>query len=291
MEKKLFSTDCEYGVLGSELSSMKVGGEIYRVCRPKTLSAFAEAIAQLCKNKEKYIVLGNGSNVIFSDGGYDGTVVLTTELRGISSTKTGYVAEAGVMLSALSYQAAREGFCGLEFAYGIPGTVGGGVYMNAGAYGGEMKDVVCRVICCDTEGALTELTGEEAQFSYRHSVFTEKRLYILAAEVELTYGKKEEIFAKMEENMSKRKEKQPLEYPSCGSTFKRPEGHFAGALIEKSGLRGYTLGGAMVSEKHCGFIINSGTATATDVIKLINLVKETVLEKTGVLLETEVEIY
>lgn len=281
----------EYGVKGSELSSMKVGGEIYRVCRPKSVEELCAVIAKLNEENEEYIVLGNGSNVIFTDKGYRGTVVLTENLKSVIPAENGYVAEAGVMLSSLSYKAAKDGLCGLEFAYGIPGTVGGGVYMNAGAYGGEMKDVLTKIICCDKAGHITELTSAEAKLSYRHSLFMEKELYILAAEFALQKGNTSEITEKMEENMGKRCYKQPLEYPSCGSTFKRPEGHFAGALIEQSGLRGYSVGGAQVSEKHCGFVINRGEATASDVIELIEHIKATVLEKTGVALQTEVEIY
>ena len=281
----------EYGVKGSELSSMKVGGEVYRVCRPKSIEELCAVIAELNEKNEEYIVLGNGSNVIFTDKGYRGTVVLTENLKSVTSTDNGYVAEAGVMLSSLSYKAAKDGFSGLEFAYGIPGTVGGGVYMNAGAYGGEMKDVLTKIICCDKAGRITELDSAQAKLSYRHSLFMEKELYILAAEFALQKGNPREITEKMEENMGKRCSKQPLEYASCGSTFKRPEGYFAGALIEQSGLRGYSVGGAQVSETHCGFVINRGEATASDVIELIEYIKSTVLEKTGVELQTEVEIY
>ncbi len=291
MENKHYSIPFEYDVNGAELSSMEVGGKVRRLCRPSTAEELCAVISQLSAEGEKYTVLGNGSNVIFSDKGYEGTVVLTTGLKGITPTENGYIAEAGVMLSALSHRAAKDGYCGLEFAYGIPGTVGGGVYMNAGAYGGEMKDVLKSIICADKKGNIKKYSPKQARLSYRHSAFMGNGLYILAAEFVLQKGSSDVAFALMEENMQKRKTKQPLEYPSCGSTFKRPAGYFAGALIEQSGLRGFCIGGAQVSEKHCGFVINKGGATASDIIALIKHIQKTVLEKTGVRLETEVEIY
>ena len=291
LETKHFDIPFEYDVNGAELSSMEVGGTVRRVCRPATAEELCAVIAELSAADEKFAVLGKGSNVIFSDRGYDGTVVLTTGLKGIFPTDTGYVAEAGVMLSALSLRAAKDGFGGLEFAYGIPGTVGGGVYMNAGAYGGEMKDVLSKILCVDKQGNKKEYSPKQARLSYRHSAFMKNGLYIVAAEFVLPRAESKSVLALMEENMHKRKTKQPLEYPSCGSTFKRPAGHFAGALIEQSGLRGFSVGGAQVSEKHCGFVINRGGATASQIIELIKHVQKTVFEKTGVKLETEVEIY
>ncbi len=290
MDYKLSGITFEYGVKGAEISSMKVGGEIYRLCIPETVLQLRSVVEVLSEKGEEYIVLGNGSNVMFTDKGYSGTVILTTKLKNIVPTETGYIVDAGVMLTALSQRAAKDGFGGLEFAYGIPGTVGGAIYMNAGAYGGEIKDVVSRIFCIQKDRRI-ELSAAEAEFAYRHSVFCNKELYITGAEFVLPRKDSAEVFAKMEENLGKRKAKQPLEYPSCGSTFKRPAGHFAGALIEQSGLRGYSIGGAQVSEKHCGFIINRGGATARDVTELIDYVRNTVYKKTGVTLETEVEIY
>lgn len=291
LENQYENTLFEYNVSGAKLSSMKVGGVVRCVCAPSSKEEFCSVIQKLNRQGEKFIVLGKGSNVIFSDSGYDGTVVLTTGLNGIFPTENGFLAEAGVTLSAISKAAAVSGLGGLEFAYGIPGTVGGGVYMNAGAYGGEMKDVVTRIYCADKEGNRIIRTAKQAKLSYRHSAFMKNGLYILAAEFVLKPADKDKVLAIMEENMLKRKTKQPLEYPSCGSTFKRPAGHYAGALIEQSGLRGYSIGGAQVSEKHCGFVINRANATADDVIRLIKHIKKTVLKETGVKLETEVEIY
>lgn len=277
----------EYDVDGASLSTMKAGGRVKRLCRPADTDSFVEAITQM---DGPYMVLGNGSNVVFSSDGYDGTVVLTTALTDFQSTERGFICGAGLSLSAAALRAAERGLKGLEFAYGIPGTVGGAVYMNAGAYGGEMKDVLARVTCADGQGNIYVLEKDELGLSYRHSMFMEKPLYILSAELELEPGDVDEIKGKMAENMGRRRDKQPLEYPSCGSAFKRPEGHYAGALIEQCGLKGFTIGGAQVSEKHGGFVINRGGATGDDVAALLNHVRQTVLQATGVLLEPEVKI-
>ncbi|MBQ3081327.1 MAG: UDP-N-acetylmuramate dehydrogenase [Clostridia bacterium] len=277
----------EYDVDGASLSTMKAGGRVKRLCRPADIDSFVRVISQM---EGPYTVLGNGSNVVFSSAGYDGTVVLTTALTGFKNTEKGFICGAGVSLSVAALRAAERGLRGMEFAYGIPGTVGGAVYMNAGAYGGEMKDVLVRVTCADREGNIYTLQKDELGLSYRHSVFMEKPLYILSAELEMETGDIELIKAKMTENMSRRRDKQPLEYPSCGSAFKRPEGHFAGALIEQCGLKGFAIGGAQVSEKHAGFVINRGGATGDDVADLLKHVQQTVLRGTGVLLEPEVKI-
>lgn len=284
MEKLLF----EYGVDGAVLSTMRTGGKVARVCRP---ASEAELIAALKQTEGPFTVLGNGSNVIFSSAGYSGTVLLTEGLNTLVETESGFICGAGLSLSAVAAHAASRGLSGLEFAYGIPGTVGGGVYMNAGAYGGEMKDVVKSIRCADRSGEVISLSAEDAALAYRESVFMRSELYILSAKLVLKSGVAAEINAKMAENMAKRRLKQPLEFPSCGSVFKRPAGHFAGALIEQCGLKGLSVGGAQVSEKHAGFIINRGGATGDDVIALIRRVQSTVFEKTGVRLETEVKIY
>ena len=283
----MYNVKFEYGVDGASLSTMKVGGKVGRLCRPTDISSF---VATLSAMEGDYIVLGNGSNVLFSSAGYDGTVILTTALTDFTATEKGFVCGAGLSLSAMALRAAERGLCGLEFAYGIPGTVGGAVYMNAGAYGGEMKDVLKSVTYTDGKGNIITLDKEDLKLSYRHSVFMEKPLYILSAEFAMEKGDGDEIRAKMADNMARRKEKQPLEYPSCGSTFKRPTGYYAGALIEQCGLKGAAVGGAQVSEKHAGFIINKGGATGDDVIALIRHVQEAVLKDTGVFLETEVKI-
>ncbi len=277
----------EYNVDGASLSSMKVGGRVKRLCRPANVDAFAEALRQI---EAPFVVLGNGSNVFFTSAGYEGTVVLTTAINHIKETEKGFVCGAGASLTALAARAGDRGLTGLEFAYGIPGSVGGAVFMNAGAYGGEIKDVLASVLCADKEGKLYNISAEEAKLSYRHSAFMENGLYILEATFELCEGNRDEIKAKMLDNMCRRKAKQPLEYPSCGSTFKRPEGHFAGALIEGCGLKGFSVGGAKVSEKHAGFVINGGGATGDDVLLLIREVQRIVKEQTGVDLETEVRI-
>lgn len=284
MEKLVF----EYNIEGAALSSMKAGGTIARVCKPVDEEQFVHALTQI---EKPFAVLGNGSNVVFGSDGFDGTVLLTTGLNTLIDTENGFICGAGLSLSSAAYHAAERGFAGMEFAYGIPGTVGGGVYMNAGAYGGEIKDVLVAVRCATKSGDLVTVSASDAKLAYRKSAFMENGLYILSAEFAFVSGDKDEIKAKMAENMAKRRDKQPLEYPSCGSTFKRPEGHYAGALIEQCGLKGFSVGGAQVSEKHAGFVINKGGATGDDVIELIRRVRETVFQKTGVLLEPEVKIY
>lgn len=277
----------EYDVDGASLSTMKVGGRVKRLCRPANVDSFVKTLSAM---EGDYVVLGNGSNVFFSSSGYEGTVILTTALTDFTPTEKGFICGAGTSLSAIALRAAERGLAGLEFAYGIPGTVGGAVYMNAGAYGGEIKDVLKSVTCTDSKGNITVLDCKDLELSYRHSILMEKPLYILRAEFAMEKGDPDEIRAKMADNMARRKEKQPLEYPSCGSTFKRPTGYYAGALIEQCGLKGATVGGAQVSEKHAGFVINKGGATGDDVVALIDHVRQTVLKNTGVFLETEVKI-
>lgn len=291
MENVLDKFSFEYKINGATLSTMKAGGDVYRVAKPATVEELVALIAALDKSGEKYLLLGNGSNVVFTSAGYGGTVVLTTGLCAVRDTECGLVAQAGANLTALAMRAADRGLSGLEFAYGIPGTVGGGVYMNAGAYGGEMKDVLVSLLCADKKGRVFTLSAEEAELSYRHSLFKNKEYFLLEATFALTQGDKGAIKAKMAENMGKRRDKQPLDYPSCGSAFKRPAGHFAGALIEGCGLKGFSVGGAAVSEKHAGFVINRGGASGDDVASLLEAVKTRVYDETGVMLESEIEIY
>lgn len=276
---------------GARLSTMKAGGTVRRVLRPRDEAELCAVLKELSLADERFLLLGNGSNVVFRSAGFDGTVVLTTELQSVAVEGDTVVAAAGASLTGVALSACAAGLSGLEFAYGIPGTVGGGVFMNAGAYGGEMKDVLVSVRCCDAFGNIKELSVRDMGLSYRHSVFMENGLYILSATMKLKHGAASEIRAKMDENMAKRRDKQPLEWPSCGSAFKRPEGYFAAALIEQCGLKGVSVGGMQVSEKHSGFIINKGGATGDDVAALLELVKNTVHEKTGVVLETEVRLY
>jgi len=284
--------DCviEYNVDGVRLSSMKTGGAVKRVCRPENAAAFASALKTLADSGEKFMVLGFGSNVLFTSGGYDGTVLTAEKLCDITDFEDGFTCGAGVSLSSAASHAAKRGLAGLEFAYGIPGSVGGGLYMNAGAYGGQMSDAVLSALVCNGAGDTFTINRDEMKPGYRHSVFMEKPYYILSVSFKLPRGDGETIRKKMTEHMESRRKSQPLEYPSCGSTFKRPKGHYAGALIEGAGLKGAAIGGAQVSEKHAGFIINRGGATGDDVAALIRHVQATVKEKTGVSLETEVFI-
>lgn len=282
----------EYWVDGALLSTMRAGGRAARLYRPADADDFISAVRELGASGEKPLVLGKGSNVMISHRGFDGTVLLTEALIASGTDgDSGFWCEAGLGLSSAALIAAGRGLRGLEFAYGIPGSVGGGVYMNAGAYGGEMKDAVRAVLCADSRGELFLLEGKELEFGYRDSVFKRRGLYALKVFFALEAGEAGAIRAKMADNMARRREKQPLEYPSCGSVFKRPEGGYAGALIERCGLKGLSVGGAQVSEKHAGFIINRGGASARDVEELIETVRREVRANTGVLLETEVEIY
>lgn len=233
-------------------------------------------------------VLGNGSNLLVSDKGIDGAVLSLSGLNKISLSGNKITAQAGVSLTALCVFAANNGLSGLEFAYGIPGTVGGGLYMNAGAYDGEMSDVVTKAEFLTPDGKLGKFGKSQLKLGYRTSCFKKNNNIITSVEFKLKKGNKTEIWDKMNCLMKKRKEKQPLEYPSAGSTFKRPEGHFAGVLIEESGLKGACVGGAEVSEKHAGFVINKQNATTDDILTLIKQIKDTVKRNSGVTLETEV---
>ena len=252
----------------------------------------------------KYYLLGNGSNILFEDAGYHGVVIDTTALKmgigilenvchpGAASGEVydAVAAGAGLKLSALCAAALKNGLTGLEFAYGIPGTVGGAVYMNAGAYGGEMKDVLDKVTYLTQNGQIVTEEAAKLDLAYRHSIFEENGGCILSAQFHLKRGDPEAIRARMNELMAKRVEKQPLDKPSAGSTFKRPAGAFAAALIDQCGLRGYRHGGAAVSEKHCGFVVNLGGATCADVLALCEEVRTIVKEKTGYDLEKEIRV-
>lgn len=270
--------------------SMKVGGSAKFLVFPKNEAELKEALDLFRQKNEKTIVVGNCSNLIFTDKGFDGAVISTTSMRGISIENGVITAYCGETLSTLARFACDNFLGGLEFCYGIPGTVGGGVYMNAGAYGGELSSRFIDGRFIDKDLNLITLSLDEMEFGYRTSRLNREALVLVSARFSGLAGEKAEIRAKMDELMATRKEKQPLEFPSCGSAFKRPVGHFAGALIEECGLKGYTIGGAQVSEKHAGFIINRNNATATDVITLMESVKNIVLEKTGVLLEPEIRV-
>lgn len=271
--------------------TMKVGGPAaYYIC-PSSKTALCESVKCLWEENIPYYVLGNGSNVIVRDEGYDGVIIGIGEaLSGISIDGTLLSAGAGALLKDVSRAAADASLSGLEFACGIPGSVGGGTSMNAGAYDGEMKNVVKEVLLINPQGKYEIASKEDMDFSYRHSICSSGNYIVAEATFELMPGNREQIWNRMDELTRKREEKQPLEYPSCGSTFKRPEGYFAGKLIMDSGLRGFRIGGAQVSEKHCGFVINTGNATAADVLTLIDEIKRIVYEKQGVQLECEVKI-
>lgn len=236
-----------------------------------------------------YVVLGNGSNVLVSDEGYRGVVLqIGNRMNRILVEGNCVIARAGALMSQVARVAMEHGLTGFEFASGIPGTVGGGVVMNAGAYGGEMSQVVSKVTVVNAEGEMLELDNATMEFGYRYSTIKNQPFTVTEVSFELKQGEKDAIKATMDELATKRREKQPLEYPSAGSTFKRPEGHFAGQLIMEAGLRGFQIGGARVSDKHCGFVINAGGATAADVKCLIGEIQARVKEKFHVDLEPEV---
>ena len=284
----------EENVDGKRLCSFHVGGNVRVLVKPKNADELEGLYAYLLENNIKNVMLGRGSNIVISDFGYDGVVVSLSELSRVDFDITDdrcIVAGAGASMLKLANFAQTNGLTGLEFAHGIPGSVGGGVYMNAGAYGGEICQVLKSCLIFDkSQGMMFLVNAAECDFSYRHSVFIDnKDLIVLFATFELKEGNPDEIKATMDEYKAKRVASQPLEYPSAGSTFKRPEGYFAGKLIEDAGLKGYTVGGAQVSEKHAGFVINRGDATAEDIKELVCHIQKTVKEKFDVALECEIE--
>ena len=291
---KISNIDFEENIDGKKLCSFKVGGNVRVVVRPKTADQLTALYDYLCENEIKNILLGRGSNVVVSDNGFDGVVVSLSALSSVDidiNDDNCVIAGAGASMASLALFACESGLEGLEFAHGIPGSVGGGVYMNAGAYGGEICLALKSCLIFDkNQGMLFFVNKDECEFSYRHSIFMEnKDLIVLFATFELKDGNPDEIKAKMDEYKAKRVASQPLEYPSAGSTFKRPTGYFAGKLIEDCGLKGYTIGGAQVSEKHAGFVINRGGATAEDIKNLVSYIQKTVKEKFDVSLECEIE--
>lgn len=274
----------------SKHTTFRIGGPADIFLTPKV----SQVLDVLKLAKEEHVpvtVIGNGSNLLVADEGIRGLVIsFGKEAEEIQIEGTRMTVAAGTILAKVAAEAARNSLTGLEFAAGIPGSIGGAIVMNAGAYGGEMKDVVIGAKVLTPEGEIKELTKEELEFAYRHSCIPEKEYIVLEATLELMPGKEEKIREIMNDFKNRRIEKQPLEYPSAGSTFKRPEGHFAGKLIQDAGLRGYRVGGAQVSEKHCGFVINTGDATANDVRQLMEDVKRIVFDKYQVKLEPEVKM-
>lgn len=267
-------------------TTFKVGGPADILVTPTS----KEELIECLKLDVPKFVMGNGSNLIVKDKGIRGLVIKTTKVNNIVLDGNIIEAEVGAYLGKISIFARENSLTGFEFASGIPGTVGGGVSMNAGAYGGEMKDVVIETTYCDLEGNIYMLNNAEHEFGKRKSFFTGKDFVVLSTKIKLNEGNKEEIAAKMEELKISRNTKQPVTMPSAGSIFKRPEGHFAGKLIEDSGLKGYTIGGAQVSTLHAGFIVNVGNATAKDILDLIKYIQEVVMKNYGVELETEVKV-
>lgn len=275
----------------SNHTSFKVGGRCDMLIYPNSTDSLIKLHAKCKDISLNSIILGNGSNMLFNDRGFRGVaLVLSHEIGNISVDGNVITVEAGASLAKLCLAALDNDLTGLEFAYGIPGTVGGAVYMNAGAYGGEVKDVIDEVTAVDASGKAKTFTKDELDMGYRKSVFTDSEYVILSAKFVLAAGNRADIKAKMDDLMSRRKDKQPLEYPSAGSTFKRPEGTYAGLVIEQSGLKGYSVGGAQVSEKHANFVINKDNAKAADIIQLIDDVKKIVKDKTGYDLECEVKL-
>ena len=295
--KQIYETLC--GICGaahvlvrepmSRHTTFRTGGPADLLVQPE-----AEQIApilEVCRNEEiPWTIIGNGSNLLVGDGGIRGVVLeIGKQMSDVVIEGTVITAGAGAMLSSIASRAAAAELTGMEFASGIPGSLGGAVVMNAGAYGGEMKDILQKVTVLTPDGTVQTLSVEELELSYRHSIIPEKGYLVISAVLKLQLGNADEIQSIMDDLKEKRVSKQPLEYPSAGSTFKRPEGYFAGKLIQDAGLRGFRVGGAQVSEKHCGFIINRDQATSTDICQLMQQVSEIVYEKFGVRLEPEVK--
>lgn len=273
-----------------EHTTFRVGGPADWLVTPEEEEQVRRTVNLLRNNGIPYYVMGNGSNLLVGDKGYRGVVIqIYKKMNQIRVEGETIYAQAGALLSRIAAAALANELTGLEFAAGIPGTLGGAVMMNAGAYGGEMKHVLRSALALTTEGTLRELPVEQMRLGYRSSIFAESGDIVLSAELGLRKGNPEEIRTYMNELREQRVTKQPLEYPSAGSTFKRPEGHFAGKLIQDAGLRGFQVGGAQVSEKHCGFVVNRGGATAADILSLIEQVTERVEAASGVRLEPEVK--
>jgi len=273
-------------------TTFKIGGNCIALIEPREVSDIVETIKICRENSIKFFVIGNGSNLLVPDEGYNGVIIkLKSEFSKIEVEGYYLIVNSGAKLSEVYTVAYENSLTGFEFASGIPGTIGGAIYMNAGAYGGEMKDIVESVEVLDLDNfELRELKNEELEFSYRKSIIQRKNYIVTTIKLKLQKGNKEEINAVYEDLRERRNSKQPLNFGSAGSTFKRPEGHFASKLIEDAGLKGYHINDAWVSEKHSGFIVNKGNASFKEVMELIEYVQKVVFEKFGVKLETEVRI-
>ena len=272
-----------------ELCTFKIGGNAKIVCYPDSTLQVSDLV-KYCKNSNlAYISLGRGSNVLFPDDGINTLIIKTDKIDFLSLDNEKLTAGAGVMLAKVSKFSVDSGFKGMEFAYGIPGSVGGALYMNAGAYGGEMSQIVFETEYVDENGNINKLSADKHQFGYRKTYFTNRNCIVTSVTFVLEKGELAQSEQLICEFQTARKTKQPLEYPSAGSVFKRPEGNFAGKLIQDCQLKGFSIGGAQVSEKHCGFIINIGDATSSDVKELIKFIQDTVFEKYGIMLECELK--
>ncbi len=271
-------------------SSFRIGGPADIMCLPKTAEELAALYRALLDMEARLFVMGNGSNLLFADEGFHGVVIKTSGLNEVVLAGENLVrAQCGALLSQTAVFARKNALSGMEFAHGIPGSVGGAVMMNAGAYGGEIKDVAAETVYLDAAGELCRVSGEAHEFAYRHSRFKEGEI-IISCDFLLQQGNEAEIQNKMSELAAKRKASQPLELPSAGSTFKRPVGGYAAALIDQAGLKGLSVGGAQVSEKHAGFVVNTDGASCADVLALMDKVKEAVFKASGIELEPEVRI-
>lgn len=287
--KKINSVKVEKNVKLADYCSFKVGGPADLFITPKNIDSLKKIMPHIYKSDIPYFILGKGSNLIISDKGYRGIIIYTGQLDNYQIQDKIITAETGIELSELAEVAYQNSLSGFEFADGIPGSLGGALYMNAGAYGGEMKDVITRARLINQNGDIIILNKKELELSYRNSLLQKQKQKLIAVDlsIELKPDQKVNIKAKMEELHQKRWSKQPMELPSAGSIFKRPADHYTGPLIEEAGLKGYQLGGAQVSSKHAGFIVNKGDATAEDILNLINKIKDEVYKISGVQLEVE----
>ena len=285
---------CEYAENEpmSRHTTFKIGGNAGLVVYPESEKQISEIVKACKASGIRLLAVGNGSNLLVDDNGIDACVMILdehfSEIRLVDEETV--FAAAGAMLIKLCRFAYKNGLSGLEFAYGIPGSCGGAAFMNAGAYGGEMKDVLYKCSHIDSDGNTGYLENDDLKLSYRHSAYYDNECVITGLYLKLKKADKSEIKEKMDDLISRRREKQPLEYPSAGSTFKRPEGYYAGALIQECGLKGRSVGGARISEKHAGFVINTGGATCSDVLELCRICSDTVYEKKGVRLEMEIRV-
>nr|WP_230199574.1 UDP-N-acetylmuramate dehydrogenase [Bacillus testis] len=290
MTQRISTDRIQYDASLQPYTFTKTGGHADLLVFPESYEDVKEASAFAKEYSLPFTILGNGSNLIIKDGGIRGVVVILTKLNAITVKGEFITAQSGAAIIDVSKAALEHQLTGLEFACGIPGTAGGALYMNAGAYGGEVKDVLESAVVMDENGSIRTLKADEFDFGYRTSVFAKQNLCVLEGTFRCQKGNPAAIKAKMDELTELRESKQPLEYPSCGSVFKRPPNHFAGKLIQDSGLQGYQIGGVQVSTKHAGFMVNVENGTASDYIALIKHVQKTVQDRFGVLLETEVKV-